>query len=321
VARSWGDANVGSDDVILLTVMEHHSNIVPWQQLAQRTGCRVVFAPLTATGQVDEAELAKLFEAYAGRIKLFAFLAVSNVLGTITPVTRWVAAAHEAGALALVDAAQAAPHQPLDVQAWDADFVVFSGHKICGPTGIGVLYGRERCLDAMPPFLGGGSMINQVTVEGFTPAELPTKFEAGTPPIAEAIGLAEAIRYLEAIGLEKIHTYEQELTQLLHRRLEGADGVRLLGPAVQEKGGIVSFVLDTVHAHDIAHMLDQQGIAVRAGHHCTMPLHDFLGISSSTRASFYFYNTPEEAEAVADAILAVRAQFAPTGRRRRRRNA
>jgi cysteine desulfurase/selenocysteine lyase len=164
-------------------------------------------------------------------------------------------------------------------------------------------------------------MINQVTVEGFTPAELPTKFEAGTPPIAEAIGLAEAIRYLEAIGLEKIHTYEQELTQLLHRRLEGADGVRLLGPAVQEKGGIVSFVLDTVHAHDIAHMLDQQGIAVRAGHHCTMPLHDFLGISSSTRASFYFYNTPEEAEAVADAILAVRAQFAPTGRRRRRRNA
>lgn len=321
VARAWGDANVGKDDVILLTMMEHHANIVPWHQLAERTGCQIVFAPLCEDGRVDEEALAQLLEKHASRLKLFAFTAVSNVLGTVNPVTKWVAAAHDAGALTLVDAAQAAPHQPVDVQAWDADFVVFSGHKICGPTGIGVLYGRERLLDAMPPFLGGGSMIQTVTTEDFTPAALPNKFEAGTPPIAEAIGLAEAIRYLQAIGLDKIHAYEQQLLHRVHAGLKESPGVRILGPEVEHKGGIISFVVDTVHAHDIAHALDHRGIAVRAGHHCTMPLHQALGLTASTRASFYFYNTPEEADALVDAVNEVRAKFAPTGRKRRRRAA
>lgn len=319
VARAWGDATVRKDDVILLTMMEHHANIVPWHQLAERTGCRIVFAPLTDDGRVDETALSRLFEEHAPRLKLFAFTAVSNVLGTINPVSKWAAAAHDAGALVLVDAAQAAPHQPIDVQAWDADFVVFSGHKICGPTGIGVLYGREQLLEAMPPFLGGGSMIQTVTTENFTPADLPNKFEAGTPPIAEAIGLAEAIRYLQRIGLEKIHEYEQQLLHRVHAGLADSPGVRILGPAVEHKGGIISFVVDTVHAHDIAHWLDRRGIAVRAGHHCTMPLHKSLGLTASTRASFYFYNTPEEADALVEAICEVRAKFAPSGRKRRRR--
>ncbi|MEX0824637.1 MAG: SufS family cysteine desulfurase, partial [Pirellulaceae bacterium] len=298
VARAWGDANVGKGDVILLTMMEHHANIVPWHQLSERTGCRIVFAPLIEDGRVDDAALIQLLEEHAPRLKLFAFTAVSNVLGTVNPVAKWTAAAHDAGALALVDAAQAAPHQPIDVQAWDADFVVFSGHKVCGPTGIGVLYGRERLLDAMPPFLGGGSMIETVTTAGFTSAALPYKFEAGTPPIAEAIGLAEAIRYLQKIGLDKIHDYEQQLLRRVHAGLSDSPGVRVLGPAVEFKGGIISFVIDTVHAHDIAHALDHRGIAVRAGHHCTMPLHKALGLTSSTRASFYFYNTPDEADAL-----------------------
>lgn len=317
VARSWGDVNVGPDDVVLLTMMEHHANIVPWHQLAQRTGCRVVFAPLTDDGQVDTRVVDQLLQEH--HPKLFAFTAVSNVLGTITPVTQWTQLAHQVGARVLVDAAQAAPQQEIDVQAWNTDWMVFSGHKICGPTGIGVLHGKEAVLEAMPPFLGGGGMIHRVTTSGFEPAGLPEKFEAGTPPITEAIGLAAAVRYLCAVGMQRIHTYEKQLMQRVQTGLAAIEGVRLLGPAPQHKAGIVSMVIDGVHAHDVAQWLDTRGIAVRAGHHCTMPLHHSLGISASTRASFYFYNTLDEVDALVDAVREVREKFAPSGRRRRRR--
>ena len=316
VARSWGDQNVTGDDVILLTIAEHHANIVPWHQLAERTGCRVEFIPLEDDFTISDAAVRERLERF--RPKLFGFAAASNVLGTEFPVERWTDWAHQAGSVVLVDAAQAAPHKPIDVRQWDADFVVFSGHKMCGPTGIGVLYGKESLLDAMPPFLGGGGMIHRVTTEGFEPAELPEKFEAGTPPIAEAIGLEAAIGYLESIGLDRIEAHERSLGRYVDERLRGIDGVRVIGPAPQQKGGIVSFTVDGVHAHDVAQRLDTHGIAVRAGHHCTMPLHKFLGLAATTRASLYLYNTIGEAERLVDAVKDVRASFAPTGRRRRR---
>ncbi|WP_153557392.1 aminotransferase class V-fold PLP-dependent enzyme [Roseimaritima sediminicola] len=321
VARTWGDQNVGRGDVILLTMMEHHANIVPWHQLAERVGCEVVFAPLNDNGQVDQQQLDALWQQHGSRIKLFAFTAVSNVLGTINPVQQWVRQAQQHGARTLVDAAQTAPHMAIDVQAWQPDFLVFSGHKLCGPTGIGVLYGRRELLESMPPFLGGGAMIQSVTTEGFAPAELPDKFEAGTPPITEAIGLGAAIDYLTDIGLERIHRHEVNLTQHAHALLADVPGVRLIGPQdPADKSGIVSFAIEGVHAHDIAQWMDTRGIAVRAGHHCAMPLHKSLGLSSSTRASFYLYNTMDEVERFVEAVREVRAKFAPQGRRRRRRS-
>ncbi len=225
----------------------------------------------------------------------------------------------------LVDAAQAAPHMPIDVVQWDADFVVFSGHKVCGPNGIGVLYGKETLLEAMPPFLGGGSMIHRVTTEGFEPAELPEKFEAGTPPIVEAIGLAAALKYVSTIGLDAIHKHDQQLAQLAYQGLSEIEGLRILGPACSSdattapRAGIVSFVIDGTHAHDVAQWLDTQGVAVRAGHHCTMPLHKHLGVSASSRASFYLYNTVEEVETLLAAVRGVRDKFAKTGRTRIRK--
>ncbi len=299
VARSWGDANLHSGDEILLTEMEHHSNIVPWQQLAQRTGCRVTFLPITDDGQLV---LDALGDFLTERTRLVSVAAVSNVLGTINPVPTIIQRAHEAGALVLVDAAQSAPHGTTDVQAWDADFVAFSGHKMLGPSGIGVLYGREAILESMPPFLGGGSMIHRVTLDGFTPNEIPNRFEAGTPPIVPAIGLAAAIEYLQKTGLENIHRYEQVLTKQAFEVLVRLDGLRILGPAPSLRGGMVSFVVEGVQANDLAMALDEQGVAVRAGHHCAMPLHARLGASASTRASFYFYNTPEEIEKLGEAL-------------------
>jgi cysteine desulfurase / selenocysteine lyase len=299
VARSWGDQHVGAGDEILLTEMEHHSNIVPWQQLAERTGCVLRFLPITDDGLLVLDALDRLLHE---RTRLVAVTAVSNVLGTINPVSEIVSRAHAVGALVLVDAAQSVPHASTDVQALDADFVAFSGHKMLGPSGVGVLYGRETLLDAMPPFLGGGSMIRRVTLEGFEPGELPAKFEAGTPPIVPALGLDAAIRYLEQIGLDNIGRYESALTTRAHQVLESLDGVRLLGPAPSRKAGIVSFVLRNIHAHDVAQVLDQHGIAIRAGHHCTMPLHKRLGVAASSRASFYFYNTPNEVDQLAVAI-------------------
>jgi cysteine desulfurase/selenocysteine lyase len=231
-----------------------------------------------------------------------AVAAVSNVLGTINPLAHVIARAHEQGVLVLVDAAQSVPHQATDVVKLDADFVAFSGHKMLGPTGVGVLYGRRELLEAMPPFLGGGSMIRRVTTEGFEPAELPAKFEAGTPPIVPAIGLGAAIDYLSAIGMDAIHQHERQLCTLAHEVLGAIGGLRFLGPPPAEKAGIVSFTLERVHAHDVAQLLDRQGIAVRAGHHCAMPLHKRLGITASTRASFYLYNTAEEVERLGRAI-------------------
>lgn len=314
VARSWGAANVGEGDHILLTMAEHHANIVPWYQLATQVGAHVHFVPLTEDGRLNLESVARMLDSLSP--KIFAFTAVSNVLGTINPVTALVELARQRGAATLVDAAQAAPHSPVDVREWGADFVVFSGHKVCGPTGIGVLYGRESVLEAMPPFLGGGAMIHRVTTRGFDPAPLPEKFEAGTPPITEAIGLEAAVEYLRGIGLEAIGRYERQLVERAEAGLRQLEGLQILGPAPEHKAGIVSFVIDGIHAHDIAQWLDTRGIAVRAGHHCAMPLHQSLGISASTRASFYFYNTPEEVDAMVEAVGEARERFMKRGRKR-----
>ena len=319
VARTWGDRNLSCDDVILTTIAEHHANIVPWHQLAERTGCKVVFLPLKEDFTFDDENVKEHLERL--RPKLFAFTAVSNVLGTKSPVDKWVKWATELGTTTLVDASQATPHDAVDVQAFNTDFVVFGGHKMCGPTGIGVLHGKKELLDSMPPFLGGGGMISRVTTEGFETADLPDKFEAGTPPIAEAIGIGAAAEFLQEVGLERISKHEQQLCSRADLGLREIEGVEVIGPTAKHKGGIVSFCIDRVHAHDIAHELDQSGIAVRAGHHCTMPLHRHLKKTATTRASFYLYNRESEVDQFLDAIRAVRKKFAPTGRRRRRREA
>ena len=316
VAHSWGNHNVGPGDVILLTIAEHHANIVPWHQLAERTGCRVEFLPLGDDFCIADDVVVDALDRLSP--KLFSFVAASNVLGSNFPVARWTELAHQRGAIVLVDAAQAAPHLSMNVQDWDADFVVFSGHKVCGPSGIGVLYGKEALLDTMPPFLGGGGMIDRVFTDGFSCTELPEKFEAGTPPIVEAIGLAEALRYLQAIGLDKIEQHEKELCRRADQGLREIEELEIIGPLPDRKGGIVSFSLPGVHAHDIAQWLDTRGVAVRAGHHCAMPLHESLGKTASTRASFYLYNTPGEVDLLIESVKEVRQKFAPSGRRRRR---
>jgi cysteine desulfurase/selenocysteine lyase len=299
VARSWGDANVGAGDEILLSVMEHHSNLVPWQQLAARTGAVLKHIPITDDGLLELEQLPKLL---GPRTKLVAVTAVSNVLGTINPIEEIVRQAHAAGAVVLIDAAQSAPHLATDVERLGADFLAFSGHKLMGPSGVGILYGRRELLEAMPPFLGGGSMIRRVKLDGFEPADLPAKFEAGTPPIVPAIGLGAAIDYLTRIGLDAIREHERLLTVRAHDVLEAVGGVHFLGPSPDKKSGIVSFTVDGVHAHDVAQLLDRQGIAIRAGHHCTMPLHKRLGVNASARASFYCYNTLAEVDRLGEAL-------------------
>jgi len=299
VARSWGDAHLRAGDEVLLTEMEHHSNIVPWQQLATRTGCRIRFLPITDDGRLV---LDALDDFLSERTKLVSVVAVSNVLGTVNPISSIIRRVHEAGALVLVDAAQSVPHEATDVQAWDADFVAFSAHKMLGPSGVGVLYGRENILEAMPPFLGGGSMIHRVTLDGFEPADLPSRFEAGTPPIVPALGLGAAIEYLERIGVERIHQHERMLAQRACELIGRLDGVRILGPAWNLRGGIVSFAVAGVQANDLAMAMDEQGVAVRAGHHCAMPLHARMGVAASTRASFYLYNTPQEIDRLGDSL-------------------
>ena len=313
VARSWGDENVKRGDEILVTTMEHHSNLVPWQQLAERSGATLKHIPITDDGLLVLDALDTLL---TDRTKIVAVASVSNVLGTINPVAEITRRAHAAGAVVLVDAAQSVPHLPTNVREMGADFLAFSGHKMLAPTGIGVLYGREVLLDAMPPFLGGGSMINRVWPDRFTPAELPAKFEAGTPPIAPAIALGAAIDYLNLIGLEKVARHEHELCRYAYERLLEIDGLKILGPAPEHRAGLVSFTLPEPHAHDIAQLLDEQGIAVRAGHHCTWPLHDRLGIAASTRASFYLYNTPAEVDLLAEVVAQIRDRFRPRGRKR-----
>jgi len=317
VARSWGDANLRPGDEVLSTVMEHHSNLVPWQQAAERTGAVLRHVPITDDGRLDMAAFDALL---SDRTKLVAVASVSNTLGTINPIDEITTKAHAAGALVLVDAAQSVPHMPVDVRASAVDFLAFSGHKMLGPSGVGILYGKESLLDAMPPFLGGGSMINEVQLDRFTTAELPAKFEAGTPPIVPAIGMSAAIDYLNQIGLEAIHRHEQVLTQLAYDALSHIEGLRILGPAPEFRAGLVSFSFDRIHAHEFSQVLnDQFGVAVRAGHHRTQPLHTLLGISASTRASFYLYNRPEEVDLLLQGIAAVQSMFAPRGRRRRKR--
>ncbi len=316
VARSWGETNLRPGDEILTTVMEHHSNLVPWQQVATKTGAILRHVPLTDDGRLDMSAFQKLLSE---RTKLVAVASVSNTLGTINPVAEIITQAHAVGALVLVDAAQSVPHLATDVVKLDADFLAFSGHKMLGPSGVGVLYGKEQLLDAMPPFLGGGSMINEVRLDGFTPAELPAKFEAGTPPIVPAIAMSAAVDYLQSVGLAAIHRHEMALTQLAYDALSQIEGLRILGPAPEHRAGLISFAFERIHAHEFAQVLnDQFGVAVRAGHHCTQPLHKLLGISASTRASFYLYNRPEEIDRLVEGIRIVQAMFAPQGRRRTR---
>jgi cysteine desulfurase/selenocysteine lyase len=306
VARSWGDANIAAGDEILLTEMEHHSNLVPWQQLAQRRGAVLRHIPLSDDGLL---RLDLLDQLLTERTKMVAVTAVSNVLGTINPVAEIIARAHRAGAPVLVDGAQSVPHQPTDVQALDADFLAFSGHKMLGPSGVGVLYGRRELLESMPPFLGGGSMIRRVMLDSFEPGDLPQKFEAGTPAIVSVIGLGVAIDYLRAVGFQSIGRHERLLTERAHEVLGSVEGVRILGPSPCQKGGIVSFTLDRIHAHDVAEVLDRRGIAVRAGHHCAMPLHQRYGVSATARASFYLYNTLTEVDQLGPALEEAKRVF------------
>lgn len=306
VAHAWGNQNLKADDEILLTIFEHHSNIVPWQQLAKRTGAVVRFVSIDDQGNLDLEDFERQLNS---KTKMVAFAAVSNVLGAMPAVSELVKLSHAAGAKVLVDAAQSVPHESTDVQAWDADFVVFSGHKMLGPSGIGILWGKQDILESMPPFLGGGSMIDQVTTDGFTPGELPARFEAGTPPIVEAIGLAAAIEYLNPISMESIRQHEHQLVVAASEVVSEIEGLRLLGPAADQRAGLLSFVIDGVSPQDISILLDQQGVAIRAGHHCAMPLHQHLDIKSSCRASFYLYNTLEEVSYFGDALKKVVAKL------------
>ena len=311
VARSWGETNLRPGDEILTTVMEHHSNLVPWQQVTSKTGATLRHVPITDDGRLDMDAFAKLLSE---RTKLVAVTSVSNTLGTVNPIAEIIAPAHAVGALVLVDAVQSVPHMVTDVAAWDCDFLAFSGHKMLGPSGVGILYGKEALLDAMPPFLGGGSMINEVRLDGFTPAELPAKFEAGTPPIVPAIAMSAAIDYLQAVGLDAIHRHEQALVDYAYEQLSQIEGLRILGPAPEFRTSLVSFAFEKIHAHEFAQVLnDRFGVAVRAGHHCTQPLHRLLGLSASTRASFYLYNRPEDVDRLLEGIAAVQTMFAPRG--------
>jgi len=307
VAQAWGNAHLRPGDEILISEMEHHANIVPWHMAAERTGAIVRAVPITDDGRLDMDAYRALLSS--GRVKMVALTHVSNVLGTINPARELAALAHAAGALIFLDAAQSAPHMTIDVREIDADFLAFSGHKMLGPTGIGILYGKLALLEAMPPFLGGGSMIDRVTLTKTTYAGLPQKFEAGTPAIAEAVGLGAAVDYLNAVGLEAIHAHEQAIIGYTLERLSEIAGVTVYGPTAEARAGLVAFTLRGVHAHDLSAGLDSAGIAVRAGHHCTMPLHDKLGIPASTRASFYLYNTFEEADKLVEAVEKVRAFF------------
>ena len=304
VTYSWGQANVKAGDVIITSEMEHHANMVPWQQLAARTGATVQYIPVNQHGYLDMAAFDRLLTP---AVKLVAITQMSNVMGTITPIGDIVEKAHAVGALVLVDGAQAVPHMSTDVQALGCDFLAFSGHKMLGPTGIGILWARKEILAQMPPFMTGGDMISRVTFEGADWNQLPWKFEAGTPAIAQAIGLGYAVDYLNQLGMHHVRRHEIELTTYAFDRLSQVEGVRIYGPPdPTARGGAVAFTLGDIHPHDVAAVLDGEGIAVRAGHHCAMPLHDKLGLTATTRASFYVYNLPEEVDRLAAGLDKVR---------------
>ncbi|NBT36743.1 MAG: SufS family cysteine desulfurase, partial [Actinobacteria bacterium] len=298
---SWGRANLNPGDVVVLTHMEHHANIVPWHMLVAERGIVLRWIPLTSDFQLDLTDL----DAILSGAKVLSFTSMSNVLGTINPVERLCAAAHNVGALAIVDACQSVPHQPTDVQAWGADLVAFSSHKMCGPSGVGILWGREDLLNAMPPFLGGGNMIADVRVDGFTTAPLPNKFEAGTPAIAEVIALGTAVDYLTGLGMHEVRRHEIELSSYVLGMLKGrfGDDITIHGPSNPEvRGATFSFAFRGIHPHDLSQVLDQHNVCVRAGHHCAKPLMRLIGANATARASFYLYNTTEEADALADAL-------------------
>jgi cysteine desulfurase / selenocysteine lyase len=301
ITRSWGGANLREGDVVVLTHLEHHANIVPWQMLREERGIDIRWVPLTADGQLDLTDLDRLLDG----AKVFSFTAMSNVLGTLPPVAQLCTAAHDAGALAVVDACQYVPHNATDVQAWGADLVAFSSHKMCGPSGIGMLWGRMELLDAMPPFLGGGNMIDTVTLDGYTTAPVPAKFEAGTPPIAEAVGLRAAVEFLEDLGMDDIRQHEIDLTRYALDTLNDrfGDDINIYGPDdTAVRGGVLSFAFRDLHPHDVSQILDQRNVCVRAGHHCAKPLMQVLGVQSTTRASFYLYNGTDDVDALADAL-------------------
>ncbi len=307
VAYSWGLENLHAGDTILVTDMEHHANLVPWQQVARRTGAKLAVVPTTTDGLVDMAAYKNML---TGTVKVVAFTLMSNVLGTITPAQEMIALAHEAGAITVVDGAQSVPHLPTDVQALDCDFLAFSGHKMLAPSGIGALWGRKSLLAAMPPFMTGGDMIKEVHFDHAEWNQLPWKFEAGTPAIAQAIGMGAAVDYLNNLGMDAVRRHEFELTAYALDRLSRVEGVKILGPMNPDlRGGAVSFTFGNIHPHDLASMLNAENIAIRAGHHCAQPLHDKLGISASARASFYIYNKPEEVDRLADALNKARQVF------------
>jgi cysteine desulfurase/selenocysteine lyase len=298
VAQSWARSVLRPGDEVLVTGMEHHSNLVPWQLVCQQTGARLRAVPITGRGELDLEAFGRLL---GGRTRLLAVGHVSNALGTVNPVRELAEQAHAVGALVLVDGAQSAPHLPIDVAALGCDFFACSGHKLYGPTGVGVLYGRAAVLAEMPPWQGGGDMIDQVTLEGSTWAAPPARFEAGTPPIAQVIGLGSALDYIDSLGLDQIGAWEAELLRLATARIGELPGVRLVGTA-PEKAAVLSFLLDGVHPHDVGTVLDHEGVAVRAGHHCAQPVMARLGIPATVRASFAFYNTPEDIEVLARGV-------------------
>jgi len=309
VTKAWGRANLRAGDPVVLTEVEHHANIVPWHQLHDEIGIELRWIPLGADGHLDLTDLDRLVDG----ARVVSFAAMSNVLGTLTPVDRLVAAAHNAGAIAVIDASQYVPHMPTDVAAWGADFVAFTGHKMCGPTGIGVLWGTETILDATPPFLTGGEMILNVTKEGFTVNELPWKFEAGTPPIAEAVGLGRAVDYLTGLGMDAVREHEVSLTAYALRTLTErfGDDLTIFGPSEPaERGGVLSFTFGDLHPHDLTQVFDQHGVCVRAGHHCAKPLMKVLGVGATARASVYLYNDERDVDALGDALEAAATFFA-----------
>ncbi len=308
VAYSWGGNNLGPGDAVVVTELEHHSNFVPWQYIAKRNGAEFRMLPIDDNGDVDPAGLDEI--ARECNVKVVATNLVSNSLGTISDLTPFVRWAHDNGAIFVCDAAQAAPHMRVDVQALDCDFLAISGHKMCGPSGIGALWGRGELLRSMEPFLLGGHMISSVRYEKTTWGELPHKFEAGTSPIAEAVGFGAAVDYLEAAGLDAIEAYEHELAAYALGRLSEVPGITLYGPPAERRAGVVSFNLDDVHPHDVAQILDRQGVAIRAGHHCCQPLMHKLGVAATNRASFYLYTLPEEIDQLVDGLYTVRKVFA-----------
>ena len=306
VAYTWARANLKAGDLVILTEMEHHSNLVPWQMLQAERGIELDFISVTEDGLLDLDSYKTLLSRTP---KLVAFTHMSNVLGTINPAADLIRMAHEVGAITIVDAAQSVPHLTVDVQSLDADFLAFSAHKMCGPTGIGALYGKTELLESMPPFLGGGDMIKEVKLRSFRPNTLPHKFEAGTPAIAEAVGFGAAVDYLTKVGMDNIAAHEHAITEYALERLEEIPGVKLFGPSADKKGGVAAFTFDGVHPHDVAQILDRDGIAIRAGHHCAQPLHEKFGIPATSRASFYLYNTKEEVDFLVNGLYKVKELF------------